>query len=143
MMLRSAWLPDFIFVIFRVSKPLLMVSRQPFRQCRAPVLHDAPPLLCTAASRGRLPDAASPPPRRPGRPASLTSPVPPGRAGALNALFDEWRAIRAGEPIAGLMRLGSVDWLLASTNKRKPISRKFRKGRDVIMRGPCCLSRTW
>jgi hypothetical protein len=34
-----------------------------------------------------------------------------GRAAALNALFDEWRAKRDGEPIAGLVKFGTVDWL--------------------------------
>ena len=34
-----------------------------------------------------------------------------GRAAALNALFDEWRAKRDGEPVAGLVRFGTVDWL--------------------------------
>jgi integrase len=34
-----------------------------------------------------------------------------GRAAALNALFDEWRAKRDGEPIAGIVRFGTVDWL--------------------------------
>ncbi|MFL6799905.1 MAG: hypothetical protein ACJ8F3_21130 [Xanthobacteraceae bacterium] len=35
-----------------------------------------------------------------------------GRAGALNAIFAEWRAKRDGEPIAGLIKFGTVDWLL-------------------------------
>jgi hypothetical protein len=34
-----------------------------------------------------------------------------GRAAALNALFDEWRAKRDGEPIAGIVKFGTVDWL--------------------------------
>jgi hypothetical protein len=34
-----------------------------------------------------------------------------GRAAALNALFDEWRAKRNGEPLAGLVKFGTVDWL--------------------------------
>jgi hypothetical protein len=34
-----------------------------------------------------------------------------GRAAALNALFDEWRAKRNGQPTEGLMRFGTVDWL--------------------------------
>ena len=34
-----------------------------------------------------------------------------GRAAALNALFDEWQAARAGEPIEGIARFGTVDWL--------------------------------
>jgi integrase len=34
-----------------------------------------------------------------------------GRAAALNGLFDEWRAMRAGEPIEIIARYGTVDWL--------------------------------
>jgi hypothetical protein len=34
-----------------------------------------------------------------------------GRAAALNALFDEWKAKRDGEPIVGLVKFGTVDWL--------------------------------
>jgi hypothetical protein len=34
-----------------------------------------------------------------------------GRAGALNALFDEWLKTKSGEPLPGLARYGSVDWL--------------------------------
>src|SRR5262249_46478230 len=34
-----------------------------------------------------------------------------GRAGALNALFDEWQAKRAGPPAESIARFGTVDWL--------------------------------
>ena len=34
-----------------------------------------------------------------------------GRAAALNALFDEWRAKRSGEPVVGIVKFGTVDWL--------------------------------
>lgn len=34
-----------------------------------------------------------------------------GRAAALNALFDEWRAKRNGEPVVGIVKFGTVDWL--------------------------------
>jgi hypothetical protein len=34
-----------------------------------------------------------------------------GRSAALNALFDEWRAKGDGEPVLGLVRFGTVDWL--------------------------------
>jgi hypothetical protein len=34
-----------------------------------------------------------------------------GRAATLNALFNEWKAKKNGEPIAGLVRFGTVDWL--------------------------------
>jgi hypothetical protein len=33
------------------------------------------------------------------------------RAATLNAHFDEWRAARVGEPIKGLVKFGTVDWL--------------------------------
>src|SRR5215204_2502458 len=34
-----------------------------------------------------------------------------GRAVALNALFDEWQANRAGLPVENVARFGTVDWL--------------------------------
>jgi hypothetical protein len=34
-----------------------------------------------------------------------------GRAGALNALFEEWRAKCNGEPVTGIVKFGTVDWL--------------------------------
>ena len=34
-----------------------------------------------------------------------------GRSAALNALFDEWRAKRDGEPIEGIAKFGTVDWI--------------------------------
>jgi hypothetical protein len=34
-----------------------------------------------------------------------------GRAAVLNALFDEWRAKRNGEPVVGIVKFGTVDWL--------------------------------
>src|SRR5450755_3848088 len=34
-----------------------------------------------------------------------------GRAAALNGLFDEWRAKRNGEPVPGIVKFGTVDWL--------------------------------
>ena len=34
-----------------------------------------------------------------------------GRAAALNALFNEWKATKNEEPIAGLFQFATVDWL--------------------------------
>ena len=34
-----------------------------------------------------------------------------GRAAALNALFDEWANAKSGEPLPGIARYGTVDWL--------------------------------
>jgi hypothetical protein len=42
-----------------------------------------------------------------------------GRAAALNARFDEWRAKLAGEPIEGIARYGSVDWLFREYKSSK------------------------
>src|SRR5689334_9601015 len=42
-----------------------------------------------------------------------------GRAAALNALFDEWCAKRAGEPIAGIVKFGTVDWLFREYKSTK------------------------
>jgi hypothetical protein len=50
-----------------------------------------------------------------------------GRAAALNALFDEWRVIRAGEPVAGLVKFGSVDWLFSEYKQTKAYLEKVSK----------------
>jgi hypothetical protein len=42
-----------------------------------------------------------------------------GRAAALNGLFDEWRAMRAGEPIQSIARYGTVDWLFREYKSSK------------------------
>ncbi len=42
-----------------------------------------------------------------------------GRAAALNALFDEWQAVRKGEPIENLPRYGTVDWLFAEYRRSR------------------------
>ena len=47
-----------------------------------------------------------------------------GRAAALNALFDEWIAKRDGEPIAGLVRYGTVDWLFREYKQSKAYLKK-------------------
>jgi hypothetical protein len=47
-----------------------------------------------------------------------------GRAAALNALFDEWSAKRDGQPIAGLVRYGTVDWLFREYKQSKAYIKK-------------------
>jgi hypothetical protein len=47
-----------------------------------------------------------------------------GRAAALNALFDEWTAKRDGEPVAGLVRYGTVDWLFREYKQSKAYLKK-------------------
>ena len=42
-----------------------------------------------------------------------------GRAAALNALFDEWRRARSGEPVQGLASFGTVDWLFREYKQTK------------------------
>ena len=42
-----------------------------------------------------------------------------GRATALNALFDECRRTRSGEPLEGLVRFGTVDWLFREYKRAK------------------------
>jgi hypothetical protein len=53
-----------------------------------------------------------------------------GRAAALNALFDEWLKTGAGEPLPGIARHGSVDWLFrefkASIRFREKVSERSR-----------------
>jgi hypothetical protein len=53
-----------------------------------------------------------------------------GRAAALNALFDEWLRTKSGEPLPGLARHGSVEWLFrefkASIRFREKVSERSR-----------------
>jgi hypothetical protein len=55
-----------------------------------------------------------------------------GRAAILNALFDEWRASRAGEPLEGAMKFGTVDWLFREYKQTKAYLEKVsqRSRRD-------------
>jgi hypothetical protein len=55
-----------------------------------------------------------------------------GRAAVLNALFDEWRTCRAGDPIAGLVKFGTVDWLFREYKQTKAYLEKVspRSRRD-------------
>jgi hypothetical protein len=50
-----------------------------------------------------------------------------GRAAALNGLFDEWRAMRAGEPIQSIARYGTVRSIgsFANTNEAKRTQKKI------------------
>src|ERR1700722_7750800 len=50
-----------------------------------------------------------------------------GRAAALNALFDEWRAIRAGEPVVSLVKFGTIDWLFREYKQTKAYLEKVSK----------------
>ncbi len=55
-----------------------------------------------------------------------------GRAATLNALFDEWRRARSGEPVEGLVRFGTVDWLFREYKQTKAYLEKVseRSRRD-------------
>jgi hypothetical protein len=55
-----------------------------------------------------------------------------GRAAALNALFDEWKRVRSGEPIEGVIRSGTVDWLFREYRQTKAYLEKVspRSRRD-------------
>lgn len=55
-----------------------------------------------------------------------------GRAATLNAQFEEWRATRAGKPIEGLVRFGTVDWLFREYKQTKAYLEKVstRSRRD-------------
>jgi hypothetical protein len=55
-----------------------------------------------------------------------------GRAAVLNALFDEWRSCRAGDPVAGLVKFGTVDWLFREYKQTKAYLEKvsLRSRRD-------------
>jgi len=50
-----------------------------------------------------------------------------GRAAVLNALFDEWRAKRAGEPVETIARHGTVDWLFREYKQTKAFLEKVSK----------------
>ena len=55
-----------------------------------------------------------------------------GRAAALNALFDEWRRSRSGEPVEGIVKFGTVDWLFREYKQTKAYLEKVsqRSRRD-------------
>jgi hypothetical protein len=60
-----------------------------------------------------------------------------GRARILNALFDEWRAARDGEPVTGLVAIGSVSWLFREYRRSKAfaerVSARTRPDYDRLM----------
>jgi hypothetical protein len=47
-----------------------------------------------------------------------------GRAAILNALFNEWRAQRAGEPVEQRLKIGTVDWLFKTYVSTKAFSER-------------------
>jgi hypothetical protein len=60
-----------------------------------------------------------------------------GRAAALNALFDEWRQKRDGEPVPGIAKFGTVDWLFreykSSVAYQKRVSERARPDYERTM----------
>ena len=64
-----------------------------------------------------------------------------GRAAALNGRFDEWLAVRNGEPVEGVARYGTVDWLfreykasrayLDKVSVRSALERALNQGHDL------------
>ncbi len=60
-----------------------------------------------------------------------------GRAAALNGLFDEWRAIRSGEPVPGIVKFGTVDWLFREFKQslayQKRVSARTRPDYELTM----------
>jgi hypothetical protein len=60
-----------------------------------------------------------------------------GRAAALNALFEEWLKIKAGEPLDSIARFGTVDWLFrefkASKRYRERVSQRTRPDYERLM----------
>ena len=60
-----------------------------------------------------------------------------GRAAILNQLFDEWRASRKGEPLLGLVKFGTVDWLFREYKQSKAylekVSQRPRRDHERTM----------
>jgi hypothetical protein len=60
-----------------------------------------------------------------------------GRAAALNALFNEWLKVKAGEPLESIARFGTVDWLFrefkASKRYRERVSQRTRPDYERLM----------
>lgn len=50
-----------------------------------------------------------------------------GKAAILNALFDEWRAAKNGEPLAGLTKIGSVAWLFKEYKRSNDFAERVRE----------------
>lgn len=61
-----------------------------------------------------------------------------GRAATLNGLFDEWRAAKAGEPLARLEKFGTVGWLFREFKRseayRERVSARTAPDYDRIMK---------
>lgn len=55
-----------------------------------------------------------------------------GRAATLNGLFDEWKGAKSNEPVEGLVRFGTVDWLFREYKQTKAYLEKVsvRSRRD-------------
>ena len=60
-----------------------------------------------------------------------------GRAAGLNRLFDEWRRALAGEPVEGVAKFGTVDWLFReyklSVAYQERVSERTRGDYERIM----------
>jgi hypothetical protein len=60
-----------------------------------------------------------------------------GRAAALNGLFDEWWKTKNGEPVEGITRYGTVDWLFReyknSNRYRERVSARTREDYELLM----------
>jgi hypothetical protein len=66
------------------------------------------------------------------------SPTGGPRTKALNALLDEWLAKRAGEPIEGLTKYGTIDWLFREYKQSEAylerVSERTRPDYERIMK---------
>jgi hypothetical protein len=60
-----------------------------------------------------------------------------GRAATLNGLFDEWRLKRDGEPLPGIAKFGTIDWLFrefkSSESYQRRVSLRTRPDYERIM----------
>jgi hypothetical protein len=64
-----------------------------------------------------------------------------GRAAALNALFEEWRSSKAGEPIENIVKFGTVDWLFREYKQTKAYLEKVsRRSRPDYERTMCLVT---
>ena len=62
-----------------------------------------------------------------------------GRAGTLNALFDEWNDRRRGEPgeQGKIARYGTIDWLFRQYKTEKAYTEKSLRGHALTTNGSC------
>jgi hypothetical protein len=64
-----------------------------------------------------------------------------GRAAALNALFEEWRSSKAGEPIESIVKFGTVDWLFREYKQTKAYLEKVsQRSRPDYERTMCLVT---